>query len=401
MAALIGLLALVHWWRFKDVPIDRDFAPYAYPAWFGTGYLKNGHVDIKPPLIHWSYQLWAKLLSLFGLKLTASTLRLLPAMGIGCGIALVSLENWMQGLALAVLTLTPFAWAHMANTEWLTLLLAAIAMTQGEIAAGIALGLLPLANQKNVLLTLCGVVIAVWLDMRVVLLSAVVSAISAASLVMGLYGLTAWKWLVIQPMKFGKGRTLKANSNWALLNGWIIEALPFVACLGGRWWVFVLGVLFLVAFKQIVPHHLILLALFLAIGTEPIGSTWAAWGLACAASMGFVAWMKPSVIYALTFGTPRGNYGTMLDNAKPVERWIRENTQEGETIWVNGMENQIYLNTNRPAFRINIPELQDSPEGDLPRVIVHCPAAAVKCDYTGYKAELITSDGGFVLMVKA
>jgi len=43
---IAAILPLIHWYRFRNVPIDRDFAPYAYSGVFGTGYLKAGHIAV-------------------------------------------------------------------------------------------------------------------------------------------------------------------------------------------------------------------------------------------------------------------------------------------------------------------------------------------------------------------
>lgn len=115
-----------------------------------------------------------------------------------------------------------------------------------------------------------------------------------------------------------------------------------------------------------------------------------------------IIWLRPELIYTLTFP----GYGPMIEDAKSIERWIMDNTKSDEKIWVNGMENQIYINTMRKAWRIEIPELEGVPEisvyGDYPHVIVHCSQSAKKFDYEGlgYETETMSNLGHFVLLVK-
>ncbi len=111
-------------------------------------------------------------------------------------------------------------------------------------------------------------------------------------------------------------------------------------------------------------------------------------------------WYRPDLIYRVTFGSAQGDYGTVMKDADTLEAWIMKNTKPDEVIWVNGMENQIYLNTLRKAWRIEIPELMGIPEGDKPRVIVHCAQSFKEFDYEGYEPELTSRIGLFTLMVR-
>lgn len=113
-----------------------------------------------------------------------------------------------------------------------------------------------------------------------------------------------------------------------------------------------------------------------------------------------ICWWRQDLIYKFTFGGGNADYGTMMADAHKIEAWIRENTATDELIWVNGMENQIYLNTHRKAWRLEIPELEGVPEGETPRVIVHCHQSCKKFDYTGYRSEVISTIGLYTLMVK-
>jgi len=78
------------------------------------------------------------------------------------------------------------------------------------------------------------------------------------------------------------------------------------------------------------------------------------------------------------------------------------NTTPDEVIWVNGYENQIYLNTKRKAWRIEIPELSGFPDGEPPRVIVHSAQTAKSFNYDGpgYETEMISNMGYYTLVVK-
>ena len=110
-----------------------------------------------------------------------------------------------------------------------------------------------------------------------------------------------------------------------------------------------------------------------------------------------LVWLKPLSIYPVTFP----NYGNLLADAKSIEAWIIENTKPDEVIWVNGFENQIYLNTLRRAWRIEIPELEGVPDGDPPRIVVHSAQTAKKAfDYAkyGYETVIMSNMGHYTLV---
>jgi hypothetical protein len=113
-----------------------------------------------------------------------------------------------------------------------------------------------------------------------------------------------------------------------------------------------------------------------------------------------LCWYKPSLLYKVTFP----GYDEMMADAKKIEAWIRDNTSPDEIIWVNGMENQIYLNAQRRAWRIEIPELEGTPIGELPKYVVHCQQSAKKFDYSAYEPveyapnTIVSTNGLFTLM---
>lgn len=77
-----------------------------------------------------------------------------------------------------------------------------------------------------------------------------------------------------------------------------------------------------------------------------------------------------------------------------VVEWLKANTAPGEAILVNGFENQIYIEANRPAICMDICEAPREADKIMPRVIVHCGNSAVEMDYTGYEPQLITAPAG-------
>lgn len=389
---IISLIPMLHWFRFRNVAIDRDYAPYAYCGAFRVGYLQDGHVDIKPPIIHTLYKLWLRFL-----PVKPWALRLLPAIGmVGALLALGTVINPLPLLAIALLVISPFAWGHMANTEWLTALLGALAIALPGYWKLIPLFLMPFVNQKNVLAVLFGLVMIG--DAKAWMLAGIPAGVGATWLFISP---NAYNWVFVKPAQFGKVRNFKTHVAWALLVGFALECAPFVASIPiSKLPLLALTIAFIFAFKQVMPHHFILLAAVIGYLSEPTVSTFIAWAIATTAALGWLAWLKPNEIYAITFGTPKANYGFMLADMKECERWILANTKQDEIIWVNGMENQVYLNTMRKAWRINIPELTDSPEGIAPRVIVHCQQSAVKFDYAGYSPVVISSRGLYTVMVK-
>ena len=69
--ALALIVVALAYWRFKDIPLDRDYAPYAYHTLHG-GWLRDGHADIKPPLVHLAYH-WGMLCWKATSSMTASS----------------------------------------------------------------------------------------------------------------------------------------------------------------------------------------------------------------------------------------------------------------------------------------------------------------------------------------
>ncbi len=415
LAFLSASLPLIFWWRFKDTPIDRDYCPYAYPAVFKSGFLENGHVDIKGPLLHWSYKLWLGIVSRLNLPLNQK-LRLLPAICTSIAVGVISFQLKPEtGLILAVLLCSPTLWVHMANTEWLTVSVIAFSVAEStnqapicQASVWLALGLLPWINQKNLLL-IVPVAWALGLNLTPTIPNAL--AIAAPSIAIAIYlvltgKLSLWRyWLISIPASMGKKRTFQRNTVSAskLLIPCLALFAPIVASMNSITpWAIVacVVVLLMIASKQVVPHHFILLTLPMALATQPTMFTFAGIAIIWLFRDG-ITWYRPDLIYRVTFGSAQGDYGTVMKDADTLEAWIRKNTKPDEVIWVNGMENQIYLNTLRKAWRIEIPELMGVPEGEKPRVIVHCSQSAKEFDYEGYEPELISRIGLFTLMVKA
>jgi len=400
----ISIIALAYW-RFKDVPLDRDWAPYAYPALHGTGYLENGHQDIKPPLIHWSFKAWATITT--GLKSTLpSRLRLLPTLALMLSTALLYPIAPTASIVLAFLACSPVLWAHMANTEWLTvLLLSVVAATSHHPwsmpLAWIALGLLPWANQKNVLL-IPVMIFATGLSWNGLPLLVLPTALCLLYITLtGRFRhFLKWAWTI--PAQFGKTRTLRRNTlgHLHLLKPGLFLMLPFIATMQGPWVLVLLAMVTLALLsKQVMPHHFLLFALPVALGSAPSATTWAAFGIAWVL-LEAVAWVKPSIVYPLTFADPGGNhYGMVLQDAEWVTRWLDENEPNEDTIWVNGMENNVYLHSGRKAWAIIVPELRETPQGLPPRIIVHC-RGSVEFDYDAHGYEMVDSSplGGLVIM---
>jgi hypothetical protein len=105
---------------------------------------------------------------------------------------------------------------------------------------------------------------------------------------------------------------------------------------------------------------------------------------------------RPSITYPTTFGGPGGHYGQMLDDAAKIVAKI----PKGSTIWVNGMENNVYLQADARAVRIEIPELPGVPDfkDSAPLYIVHCATSAKAFDYKDYEPVEISNLGLFTLM---
>lgn len=413
LEALIATLPLLFWFQFKDVPLDRDYAPYCYPAIFKTGYLKDGHFDIKPPLIHWSYKVWLSCISRLNMGLSAK-LRLLPAVALSVSILMVGIKNGPGcSLIFAVLLCSPTLWTHMANTEWLTVTLISLALylAPNPICA-VALSLLPFVNQKNLLL----LVPVAWAlgvfqlpTQELVRFTQIgsLTALIMTSLILWRVGLSKTisnLWLI--PKQMGRKRTLAVNtmSAWHLLRPCIYLTSVILACchpLNPWATVSVLVMVLALLSKQVVPHHFILLALPLAIGADTSIFTFVALA-AVFVTRDLIVWMRPSLIYSVTFPSSRGqgDYGDMLAEGRKVAAIVKAITNPDEHIWVNGMENNVYLEAERKAWRIEVPELEGLPEGEAPRVIVHVAGQAKKFDYKGYEPHEISNMGAMTVMVR-
>lgn len=95
-----------------------------------------------------------------------------------------------------------------------------------------------------------------------------------------------------------------------------------------------------------------------------------------------------------------GDYGKLLDDAKPVIEWLKANTAPDEAIWVNGVENQIYIEANRPSVCMQIIEAPREEPLLAPRVIVHCGPTAMDYNYKGYENALFSPIGIYTIMVR-
>lgn len=409
IALLIALIPLAAWWRFRDAPIDRDYCPYAYPAVFKSPWLADGHTDIKPPLVHWSYKCWLTTISFLRnwLGLRAS-LRLLPYLGMSLVTWSAAQSGTEKGLILAFLFASPSLWGHMANTEWLTAALWALAgMAAPGPWAWLFLGLTPLANQKNVLL-IVPVALALGLPFQpttpAVLAFPSLAVVAWLSLTGRLSKAVHWCWMV--PKKFGKARTFRINTLSAqhLLKPGILLMVPLLATADvTSWWfgVFVAVVGVSVLSKQIVPHHYLAWAYPLAMAANPGVGSVLAFG-AVWVMRDLLPYLKPETLYAVAFPYRDGrNYGDVLADGAEVVAWLKEHAKGEDTIWVNGWENQIYLEAGKKAWQVNVPELTDAPEGITPRVIIHCANGAVPFDYDGYEHKMMTTNGFHVILKRA
>jgi hypothetical protein len=295
----------------------------------------------------------------------------------------------------------------MANTEWLTACLLVLAVTLPHPLGLMALGLLPWANQKNIVLvalvSLTGLSRIQWHDCPWLI----------GPSIFFLTYLTAtkrlklfWRHCVSIPLQFGKNRKLNRNSNISLLRAWIWEAAPFLAIanLHSPWLIVLLGmVLLMLATKQIVPHHYLALSPVIAFAIIPSALPAALIAfLLVWLFRSFSIWRHPSQLYLRTFfGANGAHYGQILEDADTCEEWLRKNTKPDEVIWVNGMENQIYLNAGRKSWGIMVPELTGFPAGKPPRVVVHCAGSADKSfDYTDYEPQVISRLGSYTLLVR-
>lgn len=395
VAILISLIPWAFWWRFGNAPLDRDWTPYCYPAIFGTGWLEDGHFDIKPPVIHWSFKLWVKCVSWLKLPMTSSqNLRLLPTITLSASCCLVTMSSRPTvGLSLALLTCSPYLWTHMANTEWLTVsvLSAMIAIPSltsshiGLILVFFLAGLLPWINQKNLLL-LVPVIWAMGLTQSFISNPVLYSlAVTCSSIIIMLYFLITnrvkkiWQACVLIPQQMAKTRTFKAN-NMLLIRNAVIEIVPFICCLNwnSRWsYIFLIFVCLMVASKQIVPHHFLILAIPLSLACQPTAGLWLSVSMLLLLRH-LKLWINPALLYPITFNDPRSgtDYGRYLADSVLIEAWLKENTSDSTVIWVNGCENQIYLNAHRKAEQINVPEYNEKPENN-PEYVIHCAAGYI------------------------
>lgn len=201
----------------------------------------------------------------------------------------------------------------------------------------------------------------------------------------------------------GKGRTLKDNTLQALhlLTPFLYKfALVLTVCDWSSPWFIVLLVVIgmTVSVKQVVPHHFILWTFPLAMCASPTPLFWVAWGILWVIQ-DWPIWQRPELLYPLTFRyRAGGHYGILLDDAMEAVEWIKANTEEGEAIWVNGFENQIYLEANRPSVCMEICEAPREEPAILPRVIVHCGTSGAEFDYSGYEHVLISTKGLYTVM---
>lgn len=206
-----------------------------------------------------------------------------------------------------------------------------------------------------------------------------------------------WRWAWVVPKSFGSARTVKANilGHVPVLVPGLCLLAPVIATAQGPWaWVALAVAAVALSSKQVVPHHYIALAFPLALAAQPSVALFVAFALVYA-TRDLWAMVKPRHVYPLTFP---GYETTFLDSVEVLE-WIAGNTKPDEAIWVNGMENQLYLEANRKAWGIQVPELRSKPEGEAPRVIVHT-RGHVEFDYANYKRVLTSPRGLFSIMVK-
>jgi hypothetical protein len=106
-------------------------------------------------------------------------------------------------------------------------------------------------------------------------------------------------------------------------------------------------------------------------------------------------WVKPELLYPATFpfrNSSLRDYGQLLDDADEVVEWLKGNTEESEAVWVNGIENSIYLQANRRAALMSICEAPNELPDPMPRVIVHSPTAQ-EYNYEHYEHQLLSPRG--------
>ncbi len=205
-----------------------------------------------------------------------------------------------------------------------------------------------------------------------------------------------------------KERTFRANtlSTLHLLLPFLIKFALILTILDWRspWFVVLMVVIGLtITAKQIVPHHFILWTLPLALASHPTVLFFVAWVILWLIQ-DFSIWKNPKLIYPLTFRFRNNqvkDYGQLLDDADQVIAWVKANTKEGEAIFVNGFENNLYLECNRPASNMLICEAVGHEEIELPRVYLHSAGTAtLEFDLSNYRHVLISPMGLYTIMVK-
>lgn len=125
--------------------------------------------------------------------------------------------------------------------------------------------------------------------------------------------------------------------------------------------------------------------------------------LAFAITWGFrdlAIWLRPEHIYKITFGAPNGDYGNRLEDGEWVARWL--NMRGIKELWVNGMDNNVYLQANLKPWNLVVPEWTEAFEGLPPKVIVHTPGA-IEFDYDkhGYEMKDSSPRGSYIIMERA
>ena len=427
MFTLILALAVVGigYWRFKDIPLDRDYAPYAYHTLHG-GWLRDGHADIKPPLIHLVYS-WAHIC-----YKTFSSIMTLPAWGspasfravpfAGIALACISLHCYAPGsdLVCALLLVSPTMWMPMAATEWLTITLlassAALASHPSTAILSLAvIGLLPWANQKNALLLPFLLLVPVFRE--ACMTAGWVEGISAflgPSLLILTWivatGRLRYFWVLcwLVPKDFGRRRSLRGNAliHAYLLRPCIVLMVPFLIAVNwlNPWaWVLVVMVALTIAAKQIMPVHFQPWLLALALATEPTAGVFFGFGILWVLREAAV-WMRPSLFYPVCFPGKNGvNYGHLIEDADVVADWLADYTKPDEVIWVNSWDNNIYLTGKRKAWCFLLPEMIFEPEEgkEPPRVIIH-GIGHLDFDYDkyGFLPAMTTPRGCYTVLVR-
>lgn len=418
-------LVLAAYWRFKDVPLDRDYAPYAYHTmdWLPHGgWLRDGHADIKTPGIQALYSLAASCFKMVS-SITKSGswgspahLRAVPFAGLALSVMLLAWSNPGAALPAALLLASPSLWGFMANTEWLAVLLTSSAYAAASVSAGplapFFLGCLPWANQKNALLLPVLLLVPelrepFWIDPWLSLASFALPSVLFMAWIAATGRLKQfWIMCYLVPKSFGGRRTFRNNTlmHLHLLKPIIIFFAVFMAFVDwtNPWaWVFVGTMAVHLSSKQFMPHHAIQAAFPLALAVE-----WT-WGMMLAFGIiwffrDFPVWKWPKNIYKVVFGGAGGqSYGDLLEDSEQAAKWVVENTDPKDIVWCNSHDNNIYLLAKRQAWCFVLPEMRFEPETerDLPKVIVH-GLGHLEFDYDkyGYKLQGVTMRGFYSLL---